>query len=90
MGELTERLSQSSSAAAHSAASRQASYLDTKGAAERLGVTPRTMETLRARGGGPRYTRVGRVCRYREDWLDGWAEENSCTATHEEAAKRRA
>ena len=49
--------------------------LHTTEAAFLLGLSPRTMEALRLRGGGPAYYSVGRrACRYRrrdlEIWLD--------------------
>ncbi len=50
-------------------------------AAELLGVSPRTLECWRGRGGGPRYIRmlpeVGRACRavrYRLSDIDVWIE----------------
>lgn len=36
----------------------------TEEAAALLGISPRTLETARQRGGGPRYYRVGRCVRY--------------------------
>jgi hypothetical protein len=46
-----------------------AAFLDTRAAAELLGVSPKTLEAWRARGAGPRYTRVGRLVRYRREDL---------------------
>lgn len=41
------------------------SYLTTKEAAERLGVTVKSLESLRARGKGPPFVRIGKSVRYR-------------------------
>ena len=41
-----------------------AEYVDTATAARILGVTPKTLEALRARGSGPPFTKVGRRVRY--------------------------
>lgn len=41
------------------------SVLDTRGAADFLGVSARTLEGFRVRGGGPRYAKVGGAVRYR-------------------------
>jgi hypothetical protein len=39
-------------------------YLDTKAAATLLGVSPKGLEAMRARGEGPPFIRVGRRVRY--------------------------
>jgi predicted site-specific integrase-resolvase len=39
-------------------------------AAERLSVSPRTLQSWRSKGVGPRWVRVGGVIRYSEDALD--------------------
>lgn len=65
-------------------------YLDTAGAAKRMACKARLLESLRSVGGGPRWVRIGRQVRYRTDWLDTWAEQNSVTSTSEEAARRDA
>lgn len=48
--------------------------LNTRQAAEALGVCPRTLEGFRTRGGGPAYVKIGRATRYRSqdilDWLE--------------------
>ena len=49
----------------------------------------RRMKDLRRRGGGPRYIRIGQSARYRNDWLDVWAEENSVSSTSDELARSR-
>lgn len=58
--------------------------LDTHAAAALIGVSPRTVETWRVRGSGPRFVRVGRLARYRRADLDAWIAERvreSTTAT---------
>ena len=53
----------------------QAVLLDNDGAAEVLGVSPKTLPRWRWAGTGPAFLRVGRAIRYRrsdlEAWLDG-------------------
>ncbi|MBU2613763.1 helix-turn-helix domain-containing protein [Patescibacteria group bacterium] len=44
----------------------------TPAAAEHLGLSPRTLENLRHRGGGPRYVKLGGSVRYRAVDLDAW------------------
>jgi len=48
--------------------------LRTDEAAEILGLSPRTLEALRVRGGGPTYLKVGRLVRYDREDIDGWLE----------------
>jgi hypothetical protein len=77
-------------AALAAGAAPQHVYLDTIGAAKHLGTSPRTLETLRTVGGSPKFCRIGRVVRYRLDWLDEWAEQRAVVSTSEETARRRA
>jgi hypothetical protein len=50
-------------------------YLRTPAAARLLGYSPRSLEDLRRRGGGPRFYRNARgVVIYREEDLREWAE----------------
>ena len=48
-------------------------YLDTREAAERLGLAPSTLARYRITGEGPWYYRLGRCVRYRGDALEAWA-----------------
>lgn len=61
----------------------EAHYLDTEAAARRLSCKARLLQSLRATGAGPKYTRLGRQVRYRLDWLDSWAEANAVTSKTE-------
>lgn len=47
-------------------------YLNTAQAAHYLGLSPRTLEKMRADGVGPKYYRKGRSIRYLVRDLDGW------------------
>ena len=64
-------------------------YFDTPRAAQRLGVSPRTLVDYRSRGGGPKWVRIARAVRYRADWLDQWADDKAVTSTSQETAQAR-
>jgi predicted DNA-binding transcriptional regulator AlpA len=56
--------------------------IDEKAAAEFLGLTDRTMQALRQRGGGPQYIALSSRClRYRRIDLRKWAEARVRTST---------
>jgi len=57
--------------------------MDTRQAAAVLGVQPRTLESWRLRGGGPRYVQVGRLIRYRAVTLEQWLAERERSSTSE-------
>lgn len=59
---------------------RSSQYVDTVGASELTGLSPRALDTLRYRGGGPRYVRIGRRIRYRSDDLRAWMERDPVPA----------
>lgn len=52
------------------------SYLNrlftTEQAANFLGISPRTLESMRWKGTGPKYVKVGRLVRYRIDDLESY------------------
>ena len=48
-------------------------YVDTREAAERLGLSPNTLARHRTTGEGPWYYRLGCCVRYRGDDLEAWA-----------------
>ena len=51
------------------------SFIDEKAGADFLGLTPRTMQGYRQKGGGPRYAALSSRClRYTRRWLREWAE----------------
>ena len=49
--------------------------LSTRDAAEYLGLSPKTLETNRTRGGGPPFVKLGRRVVYRRGDLDAWLAE---------------
>lgn len=56
---------------------------DVSGAAQRLRVSESFLNKLRSQGGGPRYLRLGRAVRYRDQDLDDWAQARAATSTSE-------
>ena len=53
---------------------------DTQGAADFLGLSKKTLEAYRLRGGGPAYFKMGRI-RYAEAELLAWLESRRRTST---------
>ncbi len=51
-------------------------YLNTEQAAYHLGLSPRTLQTMRRTGKGPRFRRHGSLVRYHIDDLGDWSEHN--------------
>ena len=47
-------------------------FMDTREAAALVGLSPRTLDTYRSTGAGPRYYRLGGSVRYREADLEAW------------------
>jgi hypothetical protein len=57
-------------------------YLDVHQAADYIGVTPRTLEAWRHRGGGPVFLRISnRLVKYRIEDLDTFMESKLRTST---------
>ena len=56
-------------------------WLDTIRAAEKLGISDRTLERMRGDGNGPKFAKAGRAVRYRDDWIDEWLENRAFTST---------
>lgn len=59
-------------------------------AAQILDVVPKTMQAWRCRGGGPRFYKIGRLCRYKQSDLEEFLEGRHCdnTAQYGRKAKR--
>lgn len=55
--------------------------LDTRAAADFLGISPRTLEGLRVRGGGPRFLKIGNSVRYRLASLEEFLRQHERTST---------
>jgi hypothetical protein len=55
--------------------------LDTRAAADFLGISPRTLEGLRVRGGGPRYVKISGSVRYRIASLEEYLRQQERTST---------
>lgn len=56
-------------------------WLDTLALAGKLKVSPRTIESWRVKGGGPRFVRIGHLVRYRCDDVEEWLESQTRTST---------
>lgn len=54
-------------------------FLNTDQAAFYIGLSRRTLEKMRAEGGGPPFRRHGRYIRYHIDELDTWSQTTSDT-----------
>ena len=68
-------------------------HVDTRAAAERLGLSPSTLARYRITGAGPLYYRFGGCVRYTETDLEAWAagrrgRRNGGAAARDEAARR--
>jgi hypothetical protein len=61
--------------------------LNTEGAAAKLQLSPRYLEKLRLRGGGPPYVKIARnAVRYRPEDLSAWAAAKVVSSTSERVA----
>jgi hypothetical protein len=56
-------------------------------AAQFLGVSVRTLQAWRVRGGGPRYCKIGRAVRYQRRALVSFQEEHTVSSTTEADAR---
>jgi predicted DNA-binding transcriptional regulator AlpA len=55
--------------------------LDTRAAADFLGVSARTLENFRVRGGGPRFVKIGGAVRYRVESLEAFLRQRERAST---------
>lgn len=62
-------------------------YVDVNGAAEYLGVSVSFLNSLRVRGGGPEFCKVGRLVRYSLEALDTWMRRNVVASTSQEVTR---
>jgi predicted DNA-binding transcriptional regulator AlpA len=63
--------------------------LDTKAAAQYLGVSHQWLEVARVRGTGPAFVRVGRCVRYRKETIDRWLADQEVSNTAQNREARR-
>jgi len=63
-------------------------FLDTKRAAEVLGLQKNTLEAWRSRGGGPPFVKLGRAVRYRQSDLETWIQTRIRSNTIEKEAEK--
>jgi hypothetical protein len=63
------------------------SALNENQAAEFLGLSVRTLQAWRVRGGGPPYVKIGRTVRYQRHRLVDFQEQHTVTSTTEADAK---
>ena len=59
--------------------------LSTEQAAEYCGVSPRTLEKHRSRGGGPVFVKLGGLVRYKVEDLEAWIAGSKAGALHQHA-----
>jgi excisionase family DNA binding protein len=59
------------------------SLLTTGEAAKQLSLSPRTLETLRLRGGGPAYVKMGKAVRYEPQAVEAWINARRISSTSE-------
>ena len=64
-------------------------YLKTKEAAALLGLSPRTLETYRLRGGGPAFSRFGSSVRYLRSHVLAWAAARRVRSTSDDGPRRQ-
>lgn len=55
--------------------------LTTQAAARLVGLSPRTLETFRVRGGGPAFVKLGGAVRYEPKALQDWIDANRAAST---------
>ena len=58
--------------------------MTTEQVAKILGLSARTLETLRLRGGGPEYIKLGRSVRYEHGDIENWIEARRTASTSED------
>jgi excisionase family DNA binding protein len=58
--------------------------LTAKQTAKYLGISPRTLESMRLKGVGPTYVRVGRLVRYQKAAVEDWVHSNQWNSTSDE------
>ncbi len=63
--------------------------LSTPDAARLLGLSPRTLEALRVRGGGPEFIKLGRRVLYEPPSLKRWVEANRRHSTSDVTSRRK-
>ncbi len=63
-------------------------YMKTKEAAALLGLSPRTLETYRWRGGGPAFSRFGSSVRYLRSHVVAWAAARRMRSTSDDGPRR--
>ena len=62
-------------------------FLNTDQAAERLRVSPRTLEKFRVVGAGPKFFKIGRLVFYTADTLENWTQSRIRTSTSDQGAQ---
>lgn len=62
---------------------KKTALMTEKAAAEYLGISIRTLQAWRVRGGGVRFVKMGKAVRYRPQDLEAWVEAHMCGSTSE-------
>ena len=63
-------------------------YMKTREVAALLGLSPRTLETYRWRGGGPAFSRFGTSVRYLRSHVLAWAAARRVRSTSDDGPRR--
>lgn len=65
----------------HTEARHRNEYFDSQALADELGISRRTVESWRVKGGGPTFVRIGHLVRYRREDVAAWLESQTRRST---------
>lgn len=65
----------------------QPQLLNTDQAAERLRISPRTLEKFRVQGAGPKFFKIGRLVFYSAETIDEWTRSRLRSSTSDQGGE---